>query len=331
MLSFVLRLWASFWLTLGGRLRGRPLRAGWSFAFEVIARTLKSNAARVSRLDWAAQRKAWEAMVQPSPILAKLRFERATVGGVPGEWFIPVDAPEGGPVLLYLHGGSFIYGSIASTHRELIAREAVASGARTFAADYRLAPEHPFPAAIDDAVAAYRGLLASGVAASRIVVGGESAGGNLTLVTILRARAEGVPLPAGAVLACPWVDLTARGGSVVDNAPFDWAEPRDFERWAETYLAGHDPRDPMASPLFADLGGLPPLLVQVGSAEMLRDQVAALVDRAKSQGANVESRVHPDMVHNWHMLASIFRSGQDAIDEIGAFVRRVTMAKTAAR
>jgi acetyl esterase/lipase len=227
MLSFVLRLWVSFWLALGARLRGRPLRAGWSFGFEVIARTLKSNAARVSRLDWAAQRKAWEAMVQPSPILAKLRFERATIGGVSGEWFIPLDAPERGPVLLYLHGGSFIYGSIASTHRELIAREAVACGARTFAADYRLAPEHPFPAAIDDAVAAYRGLLASGVAASRVVVGGESAGGNLALVTILRARAEGVPLPAGAVLACPWVDLTARGGSLVDNAPFDWAEPRD--------------------------------------------------------------------------------------------------------
>jgi epsilon-lactone hydrolase len=324
MLRFALLVWASLFSTLATRFRGERARAGWSFGFEVVARALKANAARVSLLDWPAQRVAWEAMVRPSPILKQLRFEKASLGGVAGEWFIPRGASEGGPVVLYFHGGSFIYGSIASTHRELIAREAVAAGARTFAVDYRLAPEHPFPAAIDDALAAYRGLLHAGVEPSRVVVAGESAGGNLALVTLLRARDAGVPLPAGAVLACPWVDLTARGGSLTENARFDWAEPRDFERWAETYLAGHDARDPLASPSHADLRGLPPLLVQVGSAEMLLDQVEALTRRARASGVAVEHRVHADMVHNWHVLASVFRSGRDAIDEIGAFVRRVT-------
>lgn len=327
MLSFVVELCASLLATLSARLRGAPLRAGWSFGFEVVARALKANAARIARLDWAAQRAAWAAMVQPSPVLKKLRFERATVGGVPGEWFIPSDAAETAPVVLYFHGGSFIYGDARSTHRELIAREALAAGARTFAADYRLAPEHPFPAAIDDAVAVYRGLLESGVAPSRLVVAGESAGGNLALVTLLRARDVGLPQPSGAVLACPWVDLSARGGSLVEHRRFDWAEPEDFVRWADTYLGGHDARHPLASPVFADLRGLAPVLVQIGGAEMLFDQVFRFVEHARAHGVDVDYRVHADMVHNWHMLASVFRSGQDAIDEIGAFVRRVTSSR----
>jgi acetyl esterase/lipase len=201
--SFLFLLGASLTATLAARVRGQRLRPGWSLGFEVIARTLKANAARISRLDWPAQRHAWTEMVQPSPVLKKIAFERANIGGIPGEWFVPLDGAEGAPVFLYFHGGSFIYGSIASTHRELIARETLASGARTFAVDYRLAPEHPFPAAIEDAIATYRGLLAQGIAPARIVVGGESAGGNLALVTLIQARDAGLPLPAGAVLACP--------------------------------------------------------------------------------------------------------------------------------
>jgi acetyl esterase/lipase len=322
MFAFMLVVATSFVATVAARLRGQRLRPSWSFGFEVIARSMKANAARIAQLDWSLQRKAQEALVQPSPIFKKLRFEHATIGGVSGEWFVPHDAAGDAPVLLYFHGGSFIYGSVA-THRELIAREALASGARAFAPEYRLAPEHPFPAAVEDALAVYRGLLGEGIAPGRIVLAGDSAGGNLALVTLLKAREAGLPLPAGAVLACPWVDLGARGGSMRTSARFDWAEPEDFDRWRATYLAGKDPKEPSASPTFADLRGLPPLLVQVGGAEMIFDQVAAFVERAKAQGVDVEYRVHADMVHNWHLLAAFFQSGRDAIDEIGAFVRRV--------
>ena len=322
MFSFLMLLAASLATTIAARVKGQRLRPGWSFGFEVIARSLKASAAKIARLDWRLQRKAQEALVQPSPVLKKLKFEPATVGGVAGEWFVPFDAGDDAPVLVYFHGGSFIYGSV-TTHRELIARAALACGARAFAPEYRLAPEHPFPAAVQDASAVYRGLLGEGTAPARIVVAGDSAGGNLALVTLLRARGAGLPMPAGAVLVCPWVDLTARGGSLLANARFDWAEPDDFERWAATYLSGNDPKDLSASPSFADLHGLPPLLVQIGEAEMLFDQVAAFVEDAKAQGVDVEYRVHADMVHDWHLLAAFFQSGRDAIEEIGAFVRRV--------
>lgn len=322
MLWFLAYLLSSLALTLLGRLRGSPLRPTWSVKFEVIARSLKSNAARISRMDWQAQRQAWEAVVQPSPVLKQLRFEDAALGGVPGLWFIPQGVSETAGVILYFHGGSFIYASARTTHRELIAREALAAGHRVFAPEYRLAPEHQFPAAIDDAFAAYRALVDSGMSPSKIVIAGESAGGNLTLVTLLRARDSGVPLPAAAVLVSPFIDQTDHSGSMRVNARFDWAEISDFERWTETYLQGHDPRDPLASPALGDLRGLPPLLVQVGGAEMLLDQVTRFADQAKNAGVTVQFSVYPDMIHNWHTMASMFPEGQAAIDEIGAFVRR---------
>jgi epsilon-lactone hydrolase len=320
---FMFYLGSAAFATSIARLKGRRMRASWPIGFEVIARALKANAARVSRASWAEQRVKWAAMAQRSPIFVQLRFEPAEYGGVAGEWFIPNTAAAE-PIVLYFHGGSFIYGSAKDTHRELIAREALAAGARVFAPEYRLAPEQPFPSAIDDALAVYRGLLESGVPASRIVIAGESAGGNLVLVTLLRARDAQLALPAGAVLASPYVDLTARDGSMLENACFDWAEVEDFDRWTEAYLQGHDARDPLASPALANLRGLPPLLVQVGSAEMLRDQVTALAERARAAGVSVDFSVYPDMIHNWHALASMFKVGQEAIDEIGAFVRRVS-------
>jgi acetyl esterase/lipase len=326
MASFLKALSATLPRTIVDRLRRGPMRPTWSFGFELIARTLKRHALDISQLDWAAQRRAWEAGVQPSPVLKELRAEASSLGGVAGEWFSPSRRTPNASVVLYFHGGAFIYGSPKTTHREVITRHMLASGGRIFAVEYRLAPEHPFPAASDDALAAYRGLLESGVDPRKIVMAGESAGGNLAIVTLLRAREANLPLPAGVVAVSPWVDLTARGGSLVANAVFDWAEPEDFVRWEKTYLAGHDPRDALASPAFADLAGLPPLLVQLGEAEMLYDQVQAFAERARSQRADLTLSVYPDMIHNWHVLAGMFARCQDAIDEIGAFVRRVTGA-----
>jgi monoterpene epsilon-lactone hydrolase len=223
---------------------------------------------------------------------------------------------------LYLHGGAYIFGS-AKSHGELIARLALACPARALAPEYRLAPEHPFPAGIDDCVAVYRALLASGTDPKRLIVGGDSAGGGLTMAVLQRIRDAGEPLPAGAVLICPWSDLSAEGGSLTTNAPFDWGNEEVVERWLAAYLDGHDKRDPLASPVFADLRGLPPLLIQVGDAELLQDQAVMLAARAKEHGVDVRLVLEPDMVHDWHSFAWLLSHCARAIDDVGAFVRSV--------
>jgi acetyl esterase/lipase len=313
------------------RLRRGPVRPSWSFAFELFTTALRHTSLEISKRDWALQRVAFDALATP-PFLAdvfhRVVREPVKLGGVPAEWFVPktlgiAGSPSGDVTLLYFHGGAYIFGSLKS-HGELIARLALASPARTIAPEYRLAPEHPFPAAIDDAVAVYRALLASGTDPKRLVVAGDSAGGGLTMSLLLRLRDAGEPLPAGAALICPWVDLTAKGGSLTENAPFDWADEETAHRWIATYLNGHDRRDPLVSPVFADLTGLPPLLVQVGGAELLHDQARMLAERAKE--ANVDARfvVEPDMVHDWHSFAGVFAHCARAIDDVGAFVRSVT-------
>jgi acetyl esterase/lipase len=159
------------------------------------------------------------------------------------------------------------------------------------------------------------------VGSSRVVLAGDSAGGGLSVAAMVANKDV---LPAGAALLCPWVDLAARGGSLEENARYDWAEPEYFQRWATEYLRGEDERDPRASPIYADLRGLPPLLIQVGGAEMLRDQAVAFAARARDAEVPVLLEVWPDMVHDWHVLASMFSVSRRAIDRIGAFVRERT-------
>lgn len=298
-----------------------PLRPGWPFGFEVAVEHLRSLSQRVRGQDPLAQRALWDSASAPSQTARKVRRERAEVGGVPGAWITP-KAGADDRVVLYFHGGAYIFGTL-ETHAELMERIAIAARARVLGLSYRLAPEHPFPAAIEDAVAAYRALLRDGTAPGRIVLSGDSAGGNLAAATLLTLRDAGDPLPAGAALICPWVDLTERGGSMVTNEPYDWGFCDDFEGWMRAYIGGGDPRDGRASPLYADLAGLPPLLVQTGGAELLRDQVLAFVERARAAGVEVERDLHPDMVHNWHVFAGMLPEGQRAIERIGAFARRV--------
>ncbi len=272
-------------------------------------------------------RAAFDAMANTrSPALAKTTRTNVDASGVPSEWCAPRDgfAPGGAPVVLYLHGGGYVFGS-TRTHAAIVARIALAARARVLTPNYRLAPEHPFPAAVEDAIAVYEWLLAAGVPASRIVVAGDSAGGGLTMSLLLRLREAKRPLPAGAVLVCPWVDHTAEGGSAVTNAPFDYATIEMADAWREAYLPdGHDLRDPIVSPVYADLAGLPPLLVQVGAAELLCDQVRALAARAEDHGVDVKLQVAPDMIHVWHSFADFFPDCQNAIEDIGAFVRART-------
>jgi acetyl esterase/lipase len=306
-------------------LRG-PGRPTWSYRFELFTTALRHTALELTRLSWRDQRVAFDALAAPSPrVFRQVKRERTDAFGVPATWFSPHAAlgpGARGTTVLYLHGGGYVFGS-ARSHAEVIARIALLSSARALAPEYRLAPEHPFPAAVDDAVGVYEKLLAGGVDPKRVVVAGDSAGGGLTLALLLRLRDAGAPLPAGAALLCPWVDLTAKGGSLVENAPYDWTSEAAGRRWVRAYVDREDPGHPFVSPYFADLSGLPPLFVQVGGAELIRDQVTALAARAKDHGADVRLVVEPDMVHNWQTFAW-FAHCRGALEGIASFVRDVT-------
>lgn len=214
-----------------------------------------------------------------------------------------------------------MYGSEPS-YRELCASLALTCEASVLFVDYRLAPEHPFPAAYDDAVAVYRTLVASGVPVERIVLMGDSAGGNLVLAVLAHLRSEQLPKPAVAVALCPWVDLAASGGSLDRHAAFDWAEPWMFERWRDHYLGGAAATDPRASPAHAGLVGLPPLFIAVGSAEMLYDQVVGFATRARQAGVELTLEVGEDRAHVWHTLTTFFPEIEKDIERIGSFVRQ---------
>ncbi|MFO0736186.1 MAG: alpha/beta hydrolase [Labilithrix sp.] len=304
-------------------LRG-PARPSWSFRFELFAAAMRGLQYEIAHRSWAEQRAAFDALAGTwSPALRRVTRERATLGGVPGEWIVP-KAPADLPVtVLYLHGGGYVFGSVKS-HAELIARIGLAAPARAFAPEYRLAPEHPFPAAIDDAVAVYRALVADGVEPKRLVLAGDSAGGGLTMALLQRLRDGGDPLPAGAALICPWVNLVAKGGSLATNAPFDWGNEDAGNRWSAAYMNGQDAAHPLASAVFADLAGLPPLLIQVGQAELIYDQSIALHERATAAGVDARLAVGEDQIHDWHSFANLFPDCARPIDEIGGFVREVT-------
>jgi epsilon-lactone hydrolase len=243
---------------------------------------------------------------------------------VAGEWLEPPAAREHA-ALLYLHGGGYVIGSPRS-HRHLAAALARAAGAATLLPDYRLAPEHPFPAAIDDAVAAYRWLLERGALPERTVIAGDSAGGGLTVATLLALRDRGLPSPAAGICISPWVDLTCTAPSYASKAASDpIVTGEGVGLMAQAYLGVTDPKTPLASPLFADLTGLPPLLVQVGSEEVLLDDAVGLAERAKAAGVAATLEVWPDMIHVWHWFFPMLDEGQRAIDGAGTFVRSSTV------
>ena len=236
------------------------------------------------------------------------------------EWLTPPGV-RNDAVVLYFHGGGYAIGSPRS-HRHLAAAIARAAGTRALLLDYRLAPENPFPAALDDAVAAYQWLLARGIAPGRIVLGGDSAGGGLTVATLLALRDRGVPRPAGGVCISPWVDLTCSGASYLTKAAADPIVTRDgVEAMAQAYAGDGDRKAALVSPLYADLRGLPPLLVHVGSDEVLLDDAIGLGARARAAGVDVTVEEWPQMVHVWHWFLPILDEAEKAIAGIGAFAR----------
>jgi len=258
-----------------------------------------------------------------TPLAEDVRCEVVDVGGIPAEWITTPEAMEE-RVIYYLHGGGYVMCSI-NTHKEMISRLARAAGARALAINYRLAPENPFPAAVEDATAAYRWVLSTGVNPARVVIAGDSAGGGLAVATLVALRDAGDPLPAAGICISPWVDMEALGGSVVTTGRVDPVGPKaKGGEEAKTYLGGADPRTPLASPGYADLRGLPPLLSQVGTAELLVYDSIWLAVRAKSAGVDVSLELWQEMIHGWLLFAYILPEGQQAIERIGEFVREHT-------
>jgi acetyl esterase/lipase len=241
-----------------------------------------------------------------------------TLGGVP---VAHIGTETGEDVVFHLHGGAYLLGS-AAVMSKLSGAVGARAGARVISVDYRLAPEDPFPAGLDDAVAAYRALLDSGVPAARIAFLGESAGGGLVLATLLAARDVGLPLPSSAVVISPWTDLTLSGESMTNRAEADPTLAKDALAAAAAGYAGQtDPADPLLSPVFADLHGLPPLLIQVGSNEILLDDAVRLAARAAADDVEVRLEVTPGATHVFQSYGAKLDEAGSALDAIGAFVR----------
>jgi len=255
------------------------------------------------------------------PLDDDVTVEPATLAGRAVEWITAGDVPADAATLLYFHGGGYCLGSLSS-HRRHVANLSRASGLRCVHLDYRLAPEHPFPAAIGDAVAAHDALLASGADPDGIAIGGDSAGGGLAVAALVSMRDAGSPLPAAAVLLSPWVDLTLSGASHQSRAELDpMIDDRAMEALRGWYLGETPAEHPLASPLFADLHGLPPTLVDCGEAEVLHDDAIELAARLEAAGVDVDHQVWPEMVHVFQAFAGMAPEAQAGVDRIGAFLQ----------
>lgn len=263
------------------------------------------------------QREAMELGTQAFPAL-DLEIIPLEANGVPAEWIKPSVEEPG--VILYLHGGAYVAGS-PRTHRNLTTRLGEATKHRVLAIDYRLAPEHPHPAAVEDVVAAYRFLLDGATPASRIAVVGDSAGGGLTVALLVALKEEGLPMPGCAVPISPWTDMEGVGESWTTRADVDpLIDADDLRKKGAMYLGGADPRTPTAAPIYADLSGLPPMLVPVGDAEVLLDDSLTLVKRARDAGVDVTLDHQDEMIHVWPLFAGLAPECDAALDRIAEFI-----------
>ena len=247
--------------------------------------------------------------------------EPADAGGVLAEWVV-AEGVRADRVVMYLHGGGYQIGSPA-TVRHMISLVSAAAQARVLSVDYRLAPEHPFPAAVEDALTAVRHLLRSGTDPAAVAIAGDSAGGGLALATLVALRDAGDPLPAAAVGISPWTDLALTGESMRTRADVEvMLQPAGMPETAATYLAGADPRHPYASPLYADLRGLPPILIHVGDAEVILDDSTRFAVKAREAGVDIALEVWDDMPHVWHAFAGLLPESDKAIERIGEWLQQ---------
>ena len=263
------------------------------------------------------QRARQEKLSKYTRLPVEIQYHPVDADGVPAEWIERTESNLG--VILYLHGGAYALGSITG-HREWIARLAQATRMRCLALNYRLAPEHPFPAALEDAIASYHWLLTQGVDPSHIIIAGDSAGGGLALSTLVKLRDAGGQLPAGAVCLSPWTDLALTGASIHSNAKADFILNRDsLQKYAGYYAAQHNVANPWISPLYADLTGFPPLLIQAGSDEILLNDATRLAEKARAVGVDVHLEIWDEMFHVFQLFSFLPETKQ-AVSQIAAFV-----------
>ena len=314
--------------TIARRRKNGPLRPTWSLAIEATQELMRLHLERAKTQPAAEVRKLQDQLGRFLPSQSLQRVERRVerLGGVEGTWLSPPGLTAQ-TLLLYFHGGGYSLGSI-HTHADLVATIADAAQMRSFTPHYRLTPEHRHPAALEDAFAVYTALLASGIAPRQIVVGGDSAGGGLSLALLCKLRAAGMAMPAGALLISPWVDLTCSLPSIAQNARYDFDDGTLLRYWAELYRGEAPLTDPSISPLYGEFNGLPPLLIFAGEVEVLLDDAKALHEKARAAG--VESRLitAPDMAHDYPMMHMMAQPAKDAIHHAARFLQDVT-TKTA--
>ncbi len=294
--------------------------ASWqSHVLRLTQRGFRAPNGRFSGLDVMKERRNTAVAEKMFRTSSSVQCSAVTANGVPAEWTSPIGlSPE--RVVLYVHGGAFYSGSVPGA-RPVAGNIALAGNARVLTIGYRLTPEHPFPAALDDTLIAYEWLLASGTSPEAIVLVGNSAGGTLVLALLVQLRDHGKPLPRGAVCLSPTTDLTMSGDTWTLNAQNDLLLDAEKVRAAiDLYLHGADPRAPLASPLYADLHALPPLLILVGSDERLLSDATRLATKARAAGVTVTLEVADRMQHGWHVLARFLPEGRRAIARIGEFI-----------
>lgn len=302
------------------RARQGPLRPGWSFIFETVQAWLRELPRSRDEATLRAKRATANRRTLSSPAQREVTYTPVDAGGVPALWVTP-KAGAAETTVLYLHGGGYVLGSPQS-YRGSTAQLAVDGGARLLVPDYRLAPEHPYPAALEDALAAWRWLLKT-TEPSRVVVAGDSAGGGLALSLLLALRDAGEPMPAGAVLLSPWVDLTCEAKSHVALAASDFLDKEELCFWGRCYAGTLDPGDPRISPLRASLSGLPPLYLQVGNAELFHEPVCELAERARAAGVPVTLDVREGMPHVPSAFGGMLPLAREAAVRAGEAVRRL--------
>lgn len=313
-------LWLSVRTLVRRAMRG-PLRPGWSLSFELMMAVMAA-APRTRGAERIATRRAdLKALSTLAPPPTGVRFEPLQAGGVAAEWGVPREG-DSGAVVLYFHGGGYALGSVAG-YRGFTAQLALDSGTRVLSVDYRLAPEHPYPAALEDARAAYRWLLGTGVDPRRVVVAGDSAGGGLTLSLLVALVEAGEPLPAGAVLISPWADLECETPAFAELVEYDYLEREELRVWGRLYAGALELKDARVSPLRARLQGLPPLYIQGGSVELFRDDVALLAERARAAGVAVELDMYENLPHVPAVLGALSPQCREAAVRAGQAVRRM--------
>lgn len=299
------------------RYRHGPRQPSWDWRYETVVELMTRLITDDQTL--AERRRAFDRMGAPELGRGRVDIERVDAGGRPAEWITPPGAPSDAAIF-YLHGGGYSLGSPGS-HRVGVANLTLATGLRALVLDYRLAPEHPCPAGIDDAIAAYRWLLDGGLAPERVVIAGDSAGGGLSLSVTLGLRDRGVALPCGLALLSPWADLSSEGNACREDTGHDYIIPDGIMSVADAYRGRLDPRDPRVSPMYGHYAGMPPMLILAGGQEYLLADSRRLADKVREDGGRVALHVEPEQVHVYPFFHPLSPSASVGIGRVAEFIR----------